>query len=500
MESWYELDGTIGARPNAGTGNNERFDIDTAFDGTDWRFRVVGNEGTGTYILTLTDTSHAIFTSPDRIAIPENTTATVVAEAVDDGETVSAYRIVFDRDHRHFKITSPEGTLKFKIPPDYEQLKDDDLDNVYVVVVEATSGPDGLQSHQRIEVTITDTDDIDHCAADTDTTCSVEANGEPTTGSIITSLDADWFSVTLESGTIHRIDVRGSSATPAEHGGTLDDPYLAVYDEAGDLILNASDDNSGEDNNARLHYTQTVSGTYYVEVSHQDGTGVGTYTVSVTPTQPPAKPTGLSATSASHNVVELSWNDPDDTTITGYQVLRRDTDLHDSGRFLVHVNDTGSPANTYIDRDVSPETAYVYRIKARIPLGPSSESGFDTVSAAKTPANIDTTPAGAKDLGDITDLATPRLPSFSINGNDDVVDYYRFTLTELRTVEIGLRQQDKNADLHLENPFGEALNSSENHGTANERISARLLAGTYYPGSRHRNRAPAGTGCATAYR
>ena len=47
-------------------------------------------------------------------------------------------------------------------------------------------------------------------------------------------------------------------------------------------------------------------------------------TISSTPEptpEPPAKPTGL-ITGASHNSGLLSWTNPDDDSITGYQVLR----------------------------------------------------------------------------------------------------------------------------------------------------------------------------------
>ena len=79
--------------------------------------------------------------------------------------------------------------------------------------------------------------------------------------------------------------------------------------------------------------------------------------------EPPAKPTGLTGT-VNHDAVSLSWDDPGDASITGYQVLRRDKDLHEIGEFLVHVEDTGSADATYTDTDVEPSVRYVYRIKA----------------------------------------------------------------------------------------------------------------------------------------
>ena len=87
---------------------------------------------------------------------------------------------------------------------------------------------------------------------------------------------------------------------------------------------------------------------------------------------------------------------------------------------------------------------------------------------------------GATDLGDITDLAGPQFPAASLDGSSDSVDYWRFTLSEARRVGLDLRQQDANADLFLEDAEGNVLYSSTEDGTANERISRTLLAGTYF--------------------
>ena len=45
----------------------------------------------------------------------------------------------------------------------------------------------------------------------------------------------------------------------------------------------------------------------------------------------PARPTGLIAASVSHDSVTLIWDDPDDGSITGYQVLRRSRDRLEYG-------------------------------------------------------------------------------------------------------------------------------------------------------------------------
>ena len=88
--------------------------------------------------------------------------------------------------------------------------------------------------------------------------------------------------------------------------------------------------------------------------------------------------------------------------------------------------------------------------------------------------------AGAQDLGDITGLDGPSFPRNSLDGDGDRVDYHRFTLTAAKTVGLGLRRQDADADLFLEDADGNVLHSSAAAGTAKEWISATLLAGTYY--------------------
>ena len=83
-----------------------------------------------------------------------------------------------------------------------------------------------------------------------------------------------------------------------------------------------------------------------------------------TPAVPvPDKPTGLSA-AVSHDVVTLTWDDPQDDSITGYVILRRDRAIHPTGTFVTIAGDTGSAQTAYTDETVEPDKKYVYRIKA----------------------------------------------------------------------------------------------------------------------------------------
>ena len=87
----------------------------------------------------------------------------------------------------------------------------------------------------------------------------------------------------------------------------------------------------------------------------------------------PDKPTGLTAT-ATHDRVDLTWNDPGDASITGYVILRRVRVNDEGGEFNELVADTGSATTTYTDDTVAASTTYTYRIKAINEHGVSDRS------------------------------------------------------------------------------------------------------------------------------
>ncbi len=109
---------------------------------------------------------------------------------------------------------------------------------------------------------------------------------------------------------------------------------------------------------------------------------------------PPAAPTGLSASGVSSDSVTLNWDDPGDSSITGHQVLRRfrDGSEYEDGEgaaeFAAIADDTGSAAATYTDASVTPRTRYVYRVKAINPAGTSGQSSYlnvETLAVAEVP-------------------------------------------------------------------------------------------------------------------
>ena len=144
---------------------------------------------------------------------------------------------------------------------------------------------------------------------------------------------------------------------------------------------------------------------------------------------PPAQPTGLTST-VTHDQVSLSWDDPDDDSITGYHILRLNRAEDDLGDFHVHVENTGSAATSYTDTDVEPEQRYVYRIKALNDGGASRRSGYtnaDTPAAPEEPgektAEADDAPAAPTNL--FTASTHNQVVLFWQDPGDDSITGYR---------------------------------------------------------------------------
>ena len=124
---------------------------------------------------------------------------------------------------------------------------------------------------------------------------------------------------------------------------------------------------------------------------------------------PPAVPTGVFSAAADDRVM-LSWNDPQDDTITGYRILRREPAADDPGEFAVLTENTGSATTSYTDTDVAPSTSYAYRVQAISPHGVSGPSRDVLVDTPAVPEPLRTLPAETKQLDGTSDEATVSEP------------------------------------------------------------------------------------------
>ena len=86
---------------------------------------------------------------------------------------------------------------------------------------------------------------------------------------------------------------------------------------------------------------------------------------------PPSQPQGATAR-GNEGFSTLSWNDPEDDTITGYLIERKD--LEQGVGFTTLVANTGNTDTGYTDRSVEPGGRYAYRVKALNDFGESDPS------------------------------------------------------------------------------------------------------------------------------
>ena len=94
------------------------------------------------------------------------------------------------------------------------------------------------------------------------------------------------------------------------------------------------------------------------------------------PTELPPAPFNLTARANGDGSVTVSWDAPDDDSITGYQVLRRHPGeaQHSMVESAVH---TGGTETTYTDDDLTPDVLHAYSVRAMNAAGSSERSNYD---------------------------------------------------------------------------------------------------------------------------
>ena len=183
-----------------------------------------------------------------------------------------------------------------------------------------------------------------------------------------------------------------------------------VNQAAGQFDTIAADTGSAATNYTDATAEPETRYAYRIKAHNASGTSPQSNYVNVTtpaaPAAPaaPGAPQNLTATVASATSVTLSWDDPGDSSISGYLILRRDTVNQAAGSFDTIAADTGSAATNYTDATAEPETRYAYRIKAHNASGTSPQSNYVNVT---TPAQTtDNDPPGDDDSDDQSNTGT----------------------------------------------------------------------------------------------
>ena len=235
------------------------------------------------------------------------------------------------------------------------------------------------EENKPITVQVSFTDDADNeealTSAATDVVEAAPTTNSPATGAPTISGTAQ-VGETLTANTSGVADVDGLSNVQYEYQWLADDSDISGATNATYTLADADE---GKAISLRVSFTDDAD-------NEETLTSAATAAVAgAQPTEPPAKPRGLEATTASHNSVTLTWDDPGDDSITGYVILRRIPGVDPQGHFDELVANTGTAATTYTDDTVSAETRYTYRIKAINGAGTSERSRWSHIDVPAAP-------------------------------------------------------------------------------------------------------------------
>ena len=117
--------------------------------------------------------------------------------------------------------------------------------------------------------------DIEGAVGDSPQTSGFLSVGGTVTGFIDYVWDRDWYGVTLQAGRTYEFEMRGLDSG----GGSLSDPYLALYSQFSNFLTENDDGGQGFD--SLLTFTASTSGTYYIS-AESFSAGTGSFRLSVT--------------------------------------------------------------------------------------------------------------------------------------------------------------------------------------------------------------------------
>ena len=333
--------------------------------------RASNDEGTGSWSDAGSGTTDAnaapTFTSGAGFDAAENQTAagTVVATDGDTGDDVTGYAITGGADQSFFSIVPATGVLTFRTAPNYEDPKDSDTGNTYVVGVTATSGAGEREKTATQTVTVTVTD------------VNTEAPGKPAAPAVsaasATSLTVNWSAPSNAGPAITDYDVqyRAGNSGDWSDGGHVGTAVTATL----------------------TGLSQNTSYQVQVRASNDEGTGdwseagVGTTSANAAP----SAPTDLSAIADGSTQIDLSWNAPASdggAAVTGYRI-----EVSENGgtTWTDLAADTGDTATTYTHSGLDPGTMRHYQVSAINTAGTGTASN---VARATTDAAPPEAPAG----------------------------------------------------------------------------------------------------------
>ena len=232
------------------------------------------------------------------------------------------------------------------------------------------------EESNTVKVQVSFTDDAGHNETLTSaaTAAVVARPNSPATGAPTISGIAQ-VGETLTADTSGVADANGLSSVQYERQWLADDAEIAG---ATNSTYTLADTDEGKAIKVQVSFTDDAGNGEALTSAATDAVATAE------PSEPPDKPKGLDAT-ATHDSVTLTWDDPDDDSITGYVILRRIPGVDPQGHFDELVANTGTAATTYTDDTVASETRYTYRIKAIKGAGTSERSRWVHIDTPAAP-------------------------------------------------------------------------------------------------------------------
>ena len=130
---------------------------------------------------------------------------------------------------------------------------------------------------------------------------------------------------------------------------------------------------------------------------------------------PPAKPSNLTFVASNANTVKLSWNNPNDDSITGYKILCRTPATESSLKTCIE--NTGTVSNSYTVDDLKSNTVYVFRVIALNESGESPRSNFVKLLTIGEPV-----PSNPVKSSTITSEPPSKPQNLEASANNDTVE------------------------------------------------------------------------------
>ena len=300
---------------------------------------------------------------------------------------------------------------------EYQWLADD---TAIQGATDATHTLANTEEGKAITVQVSFTDDAGNdealTSAATAAVAAAPAANNPATGAPTISGTAQ-VGETLTAYTSEIVDEDGLSNVQYEYQWLADDAAIAGA-TALTYTLVAADE--GRTVKVQVSFTDDAGNNEALTSGATDAAAAAQLT------EPPARPTGLSAT-ASHDSVTLTWDDPGDDSITwddpgddsitGYVILRRVRENDVGGEFSELVPDTGSAATTYTDDTVVAGITYTYRIKAINGAGTSERSRWFHIDTPAAPVPDKPTGLSATASHDVITL------TWEDPGDDSITGY-----------------------------------------------------------------------------